>query len=56
MIQYIEAGWFDEVTGDYHEKGYYFWDEPGLYAYGPYETCQDAKEARHTYAKMYLGL
>jgi hypothetical protein len=57
MVQYISEGWVDEITGDYHKGGcWYFWDEAGMHVYGPYETREDAEEAAQAYAQMVLGL
>lgn len=56
MVFYSEIGWPDEDTGEYHPRGYYFWDESGAHSYGPYETENDAQEAMTFYARMYLGL
>jgi hypothetical protein len=56
MVQYVENGFVDEVTGDYHIGGmWYFWDESMSHIYGPYETREDAEDVEEFYHKVYLG-
>lgn len=35
----------------FNGKGFYFWDETGAHAMGPYETLEGAVEARGRYAE-----
>jgi hypothetical protein len=40
-----------ETDGGVRLPGWYFWDEAGAYAYGPYQSKEEAKKNLDIYAK-----
>lgn len=49
-IFHEEKEWKDG-RGDKHQPGWYFWDETGSDAYGPFETRKRVNAAIAAYAK-----
>lgn len=52
MIQNIRHPFEDSDIAGYQGPGWYFWDETGMYCYGPYRTKSEAAKEKHAYAKQ----
>lgn len=49
-----DASDFSEGS-DRQEAGWYFWDEIGLYFYGPYKSEEEARQALSEYIRDIIG-
>lgn len=47
-----EDSWTYESEPGLKSPGWYFWDEAGVYAYGPYNSHDEAAEGLLDYAKQ----